>query len=139
MSEARTPFGPQPNVSVYEWDFEHFKIVVLSQYLAMPPHRTGLFFHHVTIDSRGTEPSVQDQLRNMMRGQSPAGCTSHFTRASLIHAIQMVEQIKQEISDPDQLAYLNEMAKAAEAKLAELDAATWLLAGSDYFRTETGQ
>ena len=136
VGEAGAAFGPQPNVSVYEWDFEHFKIVVLSQHLALPPHRTGMLFHHVTVDPRNADSSVHDHLRKMMRGQSAALCTTHFTRASLLLAIQMTDQVKQEITDHNLLAYLDAIANTAHAKLAELDAAIWLIAGSDDFRIE---
>ncbi|MGY3450256.1 hypothetical protein [Bradyrhizobium sp. USDA 4353] len=139
VGAAGALFGPQPNIDVYERDLDYFKIVVLSHHFPLPPHRTGQFLHHVTIDPREDDGSVDKQLRNLMRGKDPESCTSHFQRASLLLAIQMIEQIKEEITDPNLLLYLDAMVIRIQARLAEFDPTVWLIGTSDDFRVQTEQ
>jgi hypothetical protein len=118
VGAADAAFGPQPGMSIIEWGFTKFKIVVLSHYIILPPHHNGDLLHTLTAPPElGSGQHEQDMLRNLMRGKEINPIIDEFKSHSLFLANSLARHLLGEVNDPILRGHLVSFVNGTEEEL----------------------
>ena len=129
VGPSDTPFGPHPQLSVAEWAFTHFRIVVIYHYINLPAHPTGDTMHSLTEPYEHEDPMIRAHLRQMMRGKSTQWCLDYFRQISSLFVIAQARWILRDVPDDDAVArdYFQRFIDHAEHQLQSSESGIVLL------------
>jgi hypothetical protein len=121
VGAPESTFGAQPGVSVIEFSFSKFKVIVLYNYIALPPYHKGDILHSLTAPAElGEDTETQSTLRDLMRGKDVTTILKEFEIHSLFLASTLAKHLSKEEGDNDLRVYLENISKGISSDLREM-------------------
>ncbi|MCK1450097.1 hypothetical protein IVB36_04035 [Bradyrhizobium sp. 35] len=122
VAAADAQFGPQPGLSVIEFRFAKFKLVILYQHIVLPPHHRGDLLHTLTAPPElGADRAIQDTLRNLMKGKDQSTILKQFQDHSHLLANSLAHHLLEEVSDQTLRRHLTNFIRQTENALTDVE------------------
>ncbi|WP_156527168.1 hypothetical protein [Bradyrhizobium sp.] len=121
VAAADAQFGPQPGVSVIEFGFAKFKLIILYQHITLPPHHRGDLLHTLTAPPEiGDDRDTHDALRNLMKGKDQSAIMKEFQDHSNLLANSLAQHLLEEVSDQTLRQHLTNFIRQTENALTDV-------------------